>query len=268
MQLADIFLGLGEESFGQLLRSISLGKLKTFQLFDRLKTRLHVTKLNTETLRKVRPRCWERLSQPDSEDFATELAQAILISHLDMIKAVLDETRHSARRWLLRQRSGRRQVSARKAGSSACSTNSRTSIRKACCCSTSIIWAGNWAKSTELYLPQPAATQRHEHRVLRRHQGRRRGKVGAMIDSDPSLLSAKDENGLGAFTVARYSRQDAIAKLLLDKGVQLDIFAASMAGVTDASWNCWPPTGTGEHLQPRRLDPAASRRLLRTCGNG
>jgi hypothetical protein len=91
MKVTDIFLGLGEDLFSQLLRSISLGKLKTFQLFDRLKTRLHVTKLNTETLRKVAPRCWERLSQPDSEDFASELSQAILISHLDMIKAVLDE---------------------------------------------------------------------------------------------------------------------------------------------------------------------------------
>jgi hypothetical protein len=92
MQLSDIFVGMGAESFAQLLRSISLGKLKTFQLFDRLKTRLHVTKLNTETLRKVAPRCFNRLSEPDSEDFATEIGQAILISHLDMIKAVLDET--------------------------------------------------------------------------------------------------------------------------------------------------------------------------------
>ena len=91
MQLADIFLGLGEESFAQTLRSISLGKLKTFQLFERMKARLHVNKLNTETLRKAAPRCWERLSHPDSDDFATELSQAILISHLDMIKAVLDE---------------------------------------------------------------------------------------------------------------------------------------------------------------------------------
>jgi hypothetical protein len=91
MQLADIFLGLGEDSFAQTVRSISLGKLKTFQLFERMKTRLHVHKLNTETLRKAAPRCWERLSQPDSDDCATELSQAILISHLDMIKAVLDE---------------------------------------------------------------------------------------------------------------------------------------------------------------------------------
>lgn len=91
MQLADIFLGLGEESFAQLLRSISIGKLKTFQLYERLKTRLHVNKLNTETLRKIAPRSWERLSQPDSDDFATEVSQAILISHLDLIKSVLDE---------------------------------------------------------------------------------------------------------------------------------------------------------------------------------
>lgn len=91
MQLADIFLGLGEESFAQTLRSISLGKLKTFQLYERMKMRLHVNKLNTETLRKAAPRCWERLSQPDSDDFATELSQAILISHLDMVKAVLNE---------------------------------------------------------------------------------------------------------------------------------------------------------------------------------
>lgn len=57
-------------------------------------------------------------------------------------------------------------------------------------------------------------------------------KVKAMVESDPSLLNATDENGLGAFTVARYSRQDAIAEMLLEKGVQLDIFAACMAGIT------------------------------------
>ncbi len=91
MQLADIFLGLGQEPFEQTVRSISLGKLKTYQLFERMKMRLHVNKLNTETLRKVGPRCWERLSQPDNEDLAVELSQAILVSHLDMIKVVLDE---------------------------------------------------------------------------------------------------------------------------------------------------------------------------------
>lgn len=89
MQLSEIFQGLGEETLAQLLRTISIGKLKTYQLFDRLKARMHLAKLNSESLRKAAPRWWARLGEHD-EDFATDLAQAILVSHLDMIKAVLD----------------------------------------------------------------------------------------------------------------------------------------------------------------------------------
>ncbi|MEO7145678.1 MAG: hypothetical protein ABI165_19465 [Bryobacteraceae bacterium] len=89
MQLCDIFVGLGEDSCTQLVRAISPGKLKTYQLFDRVKARLHVGKLNSEVLRKAAPRSWERLSAADNE-FATDLAQAILVSHLDLIKDVLN----------------------------------------------------------------------------------------------------------------------------------------------------------------------------------
>jgi hypothetical protein len=89
MQLYEIFLGLGQDSFAQLLRGISLGRLKTYQLYDRLKTRMHLPKLNSEALRKGAPRFWERLVEQD-ETFATEVAQAVLISHMDMITAALD----------------------------------------------------------------------------------------------------------------------------------------------------------------------------------
>jgi hypothetical protein len=89
MQLSDIFLRLGNDQFDQVLRSVSLGKLKTYQLFDRMKTRLHLSKLNSESLRKSAPRQWTRIEEHDDE-FATDLSQAILVSHLDMIKAVLD----------------------------------------------------------------------------------------------------------------------------------------------------------------------------------
>jgi len=89
MQLSEIFLGLGEPSLGQLMRSISIGKLKTYQLYERLKTRLHLAKLNTEALRKAALRSWQRLNEKDDE-LATDLAQAILVSHLDMIKEVLN----------------------------------------------------------------------------------------------------------------------------------------------------------------------------------
>lgn len=89
MQLSDVFLGMGREPFEQLMRQVSISRLKTYQLFDRMKARLHVHKLNSETLRKSIPRVWARIEGRD-EEFAAELAQAILISHLDMIKAVLD----------------------------------------------------------------------------------------------------------------------------------------------------------------------------------
>ncbi len=89
MQLSDIFLRMGEETFQQLMHSVSMGRLRTYQLFDRVKARVHLHKLNSETLRKASPRLWARLGEHDDE-FATDLAQAILVSHLDMIKAVLD----------------------------------------------------------------------------------------------------------------------------------------------------------------------------------
>jgi hypothetical protein len=89
MQLTDIFLRLGRENFDQLLRYISIGRLKTYQLFERVKTRLHLNKLNSESLRKAGPRSWSRIEARE-EEFASDLAQAILVSHLDMIRAVLD----------------------------------------------------------------------------------------------------------------------------------------------------------------------------------
>ncbi len=89
MRLSDAFLSLGEEPFGALLRSISIGKLKTYQMYEGLKVRLHLNKLNAETIRKAAPRLWTRLNEHD-EEFAQDLAQAILVSHIGMIRAVLD----------------------------------------------------------------------------------------------------------------------------------------------------------------------------------
>ena len=89
MQLSEIFLRLGMENFDQLLRSISLGKLKTYQMFEPFKLRLRLHKLNSETLRHSAPRLWARLSEKD-EEYAQDLSQAVLVSHLDMIVAVLN----------------------------------------------------------------------------------------------------------------------------------------------------------------------------------
>jgi hypothetical protein len=90
MQLSDIFLGQGEQGFAELVQAIAIGKLKTFQLYERMKIRFHLAKLNSESMRKATPRFWTRINEKDDE-FATDLAQAILVSHLDMIKAVIDD---------------------------------------------------------------------------------------------------------------------------------------------------------------------------------
>jgi uncharacterized protein len=60
-----------------------------------------------------------------------------------------------------------------------------------------------------------------------------RDTVSALLNSDATLLAAKDEKGLGAYTAAKYSGRNEIAAILLEKGVELDIFAACMAGAKD-----------------------------------
>jgi hypothetical protein len=89
MQISDVYLDLGQEAFGELIRGISIGKLRTYQIYEPFKVRAHLHKINTEVLRRSVPKFWERISGGD-EDFAKDLAQAILVSHLDLISAVLD----------------------------------------------------------------------------------------------------------------------------------------------------------------------------------
>jgi len=54
--------------------------------------------------------------------------------------------------------------------------------------------------------------------------------VAALVSADRSLLNATDEKGVSAYVTARYHGRNDIARMLLEKGVQLDIFAACMAG--------------------------------------
>jgi len=89
MKLTQIFQALGEEGFRETLGSISIGKLKTYRLYDSMKARAHLPKLNVQGLRKVTPRFWARIGE-DDQDLASDLAQAVLVSNLDMIIEVLD----------------------------------------------------------------------------------------------------------------------------------------------------------------------------------
>src|SRR5690349_9993075 len=89
MLISDVYVSLGQEALGELIRGISIGKLRTYQIYEGFKVRARLHKVNTESLRKATPRFWTRLSEHD-EDFAKDLSQAILVSHIDMISSVLD----------------------------------------------------------------------------------------------------------------------------------------------------------------------------------
>ena len=89
MVLSEVFLKLGEENFTSFAQRVSMGKLKTYQMYESFRTSARLTKLNAEILRKAIPRFWARLAEHD-EDFAKDMAQVILLSHLDLIGAVLD----------------------------------------------------------------------------------------------------------------------------------------------------------------------------------
>jgi uncharacterized protein len=60
-----------------------------------------------------------------------------------------------------------------------------------------------------------------------------REKVSALLAADDTLLAAKDHQGLGPYTAARYSGKNEIAAMLLEQGVELDVFAACMAGTEE-----------------------------------
>lgn len=89
MQLCEVFLSLGADRFSDLLRQVSMSRLRTYRMFDHIKTRTHLIKLNSENLRKAAPRLWTRL-EAQEEALATDLSQAILVSHLEMIIEALD----------------------------------------------------------------------------------------------------------------------------------------------------------------------------------
>lgn len=89
MQMCGVFTALGPDIFHQLVRGISIGKLRTYQVYERFKLRARLIKLNSEALRKAEPKFWARI-EAGEEEFATDLSQVFLLSHLEMIVDVLN----------------------------------------------------------------------------------------------------------------------------------------------------------------------------------
>ncbi len=89
MQMCGVFRALGPDIFRQLVRGISIGKLRTYQVYERFKLRARLVKLNAESLRKAEPKFWARI-EAGEEEFATDISQVFLLSHLEMIVDVLN----------------------------------------------------------------------------------------------------------------------------------------------------------------------------------
>jgi uncharacterized protein len=61
--------------------------------------------------------------------------------------------------------------------------------------------------------------------------------VESMLDQHPEFVSASDDSGLPALTVAIYHRKPDIVKVLEQRGARFDIFSGAMAGRVDAVRN-------------------------------
>jgi ankyrin repeat protein len=57
-----------------------------------------------------------------------------------------------------------------------------------------------------------------------------RADVTLLLDVDPTLANVRDEDGLSAVLVAAYYQEPDIAKLLVQRGAELNIFEACAAG--------------------------------------
>jgi len=57
-----------------------------------------------------------------------------------------------------------------------------------------------------------------------------RSDVALLLDIDPTLVSAKDENGVSAVLTAAYYQEPDIAQLLVQHGAELNVFEACAVG--------------------------------------
>lgn len=89
MELAEVYQALGEERTARLLRTVSIGALKTFGVYKDVKVRSQLHTLNRQKLRAASPKLWQRIVAGD-EDLAATVGKAILVSNVTLIIESLD----------------------------------------------------------------------------------------------------------------------------------------------------------------------------------
>ena len=105
MEISDVYLGMGEEAFDRLVRSVSIGKLKTYQMYEGFKVRAHLPKVNTELLRKSFPSFWARRERARGGFFQGPGPGRSGVAPRNDVRGPRF-LGSAARQWLLRQRYG------------------------------------------------------------------------------------------------------------------------------------------------------------------
>jgi ankyrin repeat protein len=72
-----------------------------------------------------------------------------------------------------------------------------------------------------------------EQQLFEAIKGGRLGEIKELIDANPSLKEARDANGASPILVAAYNMKADVIAVLLELGVPVDIFEASVLGKVD-----------------------------------
>jgi uncharacterized protein len=57
-----------------------------------------------------------------------------------------------------------------------------------------------------------------------------RTEVTRLLDAEPRLVNAEDDNGFSAVLIAAYYQEPDIAQLLVQRGAELNLFEACVVG--------------------------------------
>ena len=89
MDLAEVYSALGQEPCAKLVRSISVGALRTYGAYQEIKIRSRLRRFNRKRLRAAAPRLWQRVVNGD-EGLARDLSRAVFVSNIPVMVEVLD----------------------------------------------------------------------------------------------------------------------------------------------------------------------------------
>lgn len=89
MDLVEVYSALGQERCRLLVRAISIGALRTYGVYEAIKIRSRLRRLNRQKLRASSAKLWKRITEGD-QALAHDLSQAVLVSNIPLIVEVLD----------------------------------------------------------------------------------------------------------------------------------------------------------------------------------